>query len=114
MTESKAKYGVRETSPLSDNDRKFQESWKGEYVDWSDPDLKRVTRLRLLSDPGFPMWDVSYCFGEMKDGRCVRVQLPFDQLPKGGKLQKTIVEYAKRDKVYAKGLGILDAISTLN
>lgn len=114
MTESKAKYGVTETSPLSTGDKKFQESWKGEYVDWTDPNLKRVTRLRLLSDPGFPMWDVSYCFGEMKDGRCVRVQLPFDQLPKGGRLQRTIIEYAKRDKVYAKGLGILQAISTLN
>lgn len=32
-------------------------------VDWTSKRLKKITRLRLLSDPGFPMYDVSYCYG---------------------------------------------------
>lgn len=30
-----------------------------ETVDWTEPGLE-ITRLRLLSDPGFPLLDVSY------------------------------------------------------
>ena len=81
-------------------------------VYWNDPRLKKITRLRLLSDPGFPAWDVSYCHGELKDGTPCTVTLPFDQLRKK-KINSDIIDYAKRDKVYAKGLGIFDAISTL-
>jgi len=82
-----------------------------ETVDWTTPGLK-ITRLRLLSDPGFPMWDVSYCNGEL-DGKPVAVQLPFSQLPKR-RVANEIIKYAKADGVYAKGTGILGAISTLN
>lgn len=82
-------------------------------VDWTTKGL-RITRLRLLSDPGFPAWDVSYCHGIL-NGEHVDVQLPFDQLRKyGTTISKQLVAYAKKDGVYAKGLGILDAISTLN
>lgn len=82
-------------------------------VSWKEPGLK-VTRLRLLSDPGFPAWDVSYCHGIL-DGRHVDVELPFSQLAKyRTTISKQIVAYAKRDGVYAKRLGILDAISKLN
>jgi len=79
-------------------------------VEWTEPCL-RITRLRLLSDASFPMWDVSYCHGII-DGEPVDVMLPFSQLPKR-RLSAAIIEYAKRDHVYAKGLGILDNISTL-
>jgi hypothetical protein len=89
-----------ETNPLVGK-HKETEGWES----WDTPGLK-ITRLRLLSDPGFPMWDVSYCLGEV-DGRHVRVILPFDQLPKKG-MKSAIIKHAKRDKVYAKALGILD------
>jgi hypothetical protein len=79
---------------------------------WDDSRLARITRLRLLSDPGFPVWDVSYCYGETKDGHPCRVILPFDQLPKRNRA-RAIIEHAQRDGVYAKGLGIFDSISTL-
>jgi len=82
-------------------------------VDWRDPELARVVRLRLLSDPGYPVWDVSYCHGVLKDGTYVNVDLPFDQLPKRN-MNATIVAWAKRDRVFARGLGIFNAISTLN
>ena len=85
-----------------------------EYVDWTDSRLARITRLRLLSDPGFPMWDVSYCHGELRDGTPCDVELPFSQLPKGkGRMVGAIIAAAKADKVYAKGLGIFNVISTL-
>lgn len=79
---------------------------------WTEPGLK-ITRLRLVSDPGFPLWDVSYCHGVLRDGTLVAVGLPFSQLPKRERA-RFIVQAAMRDGVYAKGLGILDNISTLN
>lgn len=109
-------YGTRETNGLhfrdADERDEFLDSFAPGQVDWNDPRLKRVNRLRLLSDPGLPFWDVSYCWGILEDGTRVEVYLPFDQLPKRG-WKKAIVEYAKADKVYAKGLGILDNVSTL-
>jgi hypothetical protein len=100
-----------ETNPITKADRELME--KAEItVDWNDPRLGRISRLRLLTDPGFPMWDVSYCYGLLKDGTPVKVGLPFDQLPRRG-MREAIVKWAKRDKVYAKGIGIFDALSTL-
>lgn len=85
----------------------------GSYY-WNDPRIKRITRLRLLSDPGFPAWDVSYCYGELQDGTPCRVDLPFNQLDKYRvSISKQIVAYAKKDGVYAKGIGILDNVSKL-
>ena len=77
---------------------------------WDNPKIKEITRLRLISDPGFPMWDVSYCMGVLQDGEPCDVILPFDQLPKRNP-KKSIVEFAIADGVYAKKLGILDNIS---
>lgn len=81
-------------------------------VYWTDSRLARITRLRLLSDPGFPAWDVSYCHGELKDGTPCTVTLPFDQLRKRH-VNADIIAWAKKEGVYAKGLGVFDAISTL-
>lgn len=76
-------------------------------VPWNTRGL-RVTRLRLLSDPGFPFWEVSYCHGVL-NGEPVSVILPFCELPKRGR-NRAIVNYAKKDKVYAHGLGILSPL----
>jgi hypothetical protein len=43
-------------------------------VPWTTKGLK-ITRLRMLSDPGFPFWDVSYCHGVV-NGEPVEVSLP--------------------------------------
>lgn len=81
-------------------------------VPWTEKGLY-ITRLRLLSDPGFPAWDVSYCYGTLDGGKTfVRVSLPFSQLPKRG-MVRAIVQHAKRDGVYARGNGALDNLSTL-
>lgn len=91
----------------------YHEQWaNARTVDWSEPHL-RVVRLRLLSDPGFPVWDVSYCHGRLAStGELVHVELPFSQLPKRG-WRWAIVLHAQRDGIYARGLGILDNVSTL-
>lgn len=108
-------YGTRETNGLVDGQayhaaRKDAPAGK---VSWTTPGL-RITRLRLLSDPGFPAWDVSYCHGKL-DGKDVDVELPFSQLRKHGKsISSQIVGYAIRDGINAKRIGALGAISKLN
>jgi hypothetical protein len=83
-----------------------------ETVDWIAPGLT-ITRLRLLSDPGFPLWDVSYCHGIL-NGRHVNVRLPFSQLPKYGKggVRAALYTEAKATGKFIKGL--FESISTLN
>lgn len=76
-------------------------------VDWADPELKRVLRFRLVGcSREFPFWDVSYVYGELKDGTRVRVQLPFHQL--SAKWKENLLKHAVRDGVYAKRLGFFD------
>lgn len=106
-------YGARESNGLVDglSYHASRQENHGGMVAWTTKGLK-VTRLRLLSDPGFPAYDVSYCHGIL-DGKHVDVELPFSQLNKRN-LTGQIIEFAKKDKVFAKGLGILDAISILN
>lgn len=104
-------YGVHETNGLGEAGLDYhRQRGRCRVVDWATPGLK-VTRLRLLSDPGLPFWDVSYCHGEL-GGEQVNVGLPFSQLPKRNRA-RFIVKEAMRDGVYAKGLGILDNISAL-
>lgn len=106
-------YGVSETNPLIGDHPDCEET-----VDLDDPRLSRITRLRLISDPGFPMWDVSYCHGELRDGTPVRVLLGESQFLRGRgapSLTSQLVALAKSQGVYAKGLGLTDpgVISTL-
>jgi hypothetical protein len=106
-------YGVNETNPVTLG---YHDEEVVGFVDWADKRLAKIERLRLVSDPGFPFWDVSYCYGRLKTGGKVSVQVPFSgpaMLPKRA-LQKTILFWAKKEGVYAKGLGIFNAISTLN
>ena len=76
---------------------------------WDTPGLT-ITRLRLLSDPGCPAWDVSYCHGVL-DGAPVSVEMPFDQLPKRG-MKRALYKHAQGTGRYIKGL--FTAISTLH
>jgi len=83
-----------------------------EHVCWTDKRLDKITRLRMLTERGHPMLDVSYCQGELGDGSKVWVDLPFSQLPRR-RWKTEIVSYAKEDRVYAKGLGVFSAVSVL-
>ena len=76
-------------------------------VTWADPELEEVTLLELRCD--LDRWKVTQVLGRMKNGEEVMLEVPFTQLPRRG-LQREIVRWAKRDKVYAVGLKILDNI----
>lgn len=89
------------------NERHAQEGGVA-TVDWEVPGLE-ITRLRLLSDPGFPVWDVSYCHGIL-NGRHVNVRLPFSQLPKRG-MKAALYKEARETGKFIKGL--FSSISTL-
>jgi hypothetical protein len=104
-------YGTQESNGL-ENGAEYHKISRDMRVDWADKNLQRITRLRLLSDPGFPMWDVSYCHGILMDGTEVVVELPFDQLPKHN-MKSEIIRYAKQDNLYVKGLGIFEALVPL-
>lgn len=101
-----------ETNPMIDHDR-YHAVDRTLEVQLDDPRLAQITRLRLLSDWGYPYWELSYCHGVLKDGTAVRVQLPRHIFPKRG-LHRALVEMAREAGVYAKGLGMLDNISTLH
>lgn len=101
-------YGVYETNPKTSADTLPADA---PMVEWTEPGLK-VTRLRMVSDPGYPYWDITYCYGILPDGTRARVQLPFSQLPKHN-WAGIILNHAKADKVYAKGLEIFKNVSKL-
>ncbi|MFA5490599.1 MAG: hypothetical protein WC284_15545 [Candidimonas sp.] len=108
-------YGTRETNGLVDGhayhaDNRSRQHPTKPVVDWTERGLK-VTRLRLLSDPGYPYWDVSYCHG-LLDGHTVTVRLPFSELPKRN-MFKHIIDAAVADGINAKAIGVFGAISTL-
>ena len=92
-------------------------------VYWTEPNLK-ITRLRLISDRGFPYWDVSYCHGRVGDKK-VRVSLPFSQIPKFyapeakipgvGQYKQFIINMGNKENppLFVKKTGILDSFAML-
>lgn len=105
-------HGIQEQNPsdLNQTNARLQQLHDDgdQTLDLNDPGLASIFRLRMVSDPGFPMWDVSYCYGVTKDGETCRVRLPETQFPKRN-LKGAIIEMCKREKVFAKGLGLLDS-----
>ena len=77
-------------------------------VCWTTEGLE-ITRLRLISDHGFPVWDVSYCHGFL-DGKHVNVRVPFSQLPKRN-MKAALYAEAKLSGKFIKGL--FSSLSTL-
>lgn len=110
-------YGVRYTGVQGDM-REYHENVDRSRT-WSAVAFQaaggRITRLRLLSDPGFPMWDISYCHGTLPNGTVVPVDIGTHQIPKRHAM-RYLVALAIRDGYNAKRLGLLDTgnWSTLN
>ncbi len=101
-----------ETSPIPVEYHKRVTSNISRGVEWTEPGLK-ILRLRLLSDPGHPYWDISYCHGELPSGEFVNVYMPFPYLKKKPSINAQIIAWAKKENFFAKKTGIFDAISTL-
>ena len=108
-TTDRSKYGAVETNGLVDPSSYYSVD-RSETVLLEDPRLAQVTRLRLITDPDFPFWDLSYCHGRLHDGTEVRVHLPEWQFRKRD-LKAHLLEMCKSVGVYGKGLGIFDALS---
>lgn len=100
-------YGATETNGLVNAQEEINKVDFSRNVWLDDPDLVRVTRLRLISDPGFPVWDLSYAWGEMKDGSVVHLRFPVNQFSKRH-LKADLIDMARSMGVFAKGLGLLD------
>ena len=89
---------------------------------WASKNLKRWVRIRLLSDVGYPAWDLSYCYAELINGavvRCSAMDLPatdcfYYEFPKPlSKWKGKALAEARERGVYLKGTGIFEALSTL-
>lgn len=104
-------YGATETNGLINPDAYHAEVDYSRRVAFEDHDLVTIERLRLISDPGYPVWDVSYCHGRTRDGALVTVDLPRRTFPKRG-LIHALVQMAAGAGRYGKGMGLLDAVST--
>lgn len=99
-------YGNEESNPITDEVKAIREAIE-QTVELSDARLVKITRLRLVTDPGFPMYDLSYCYGELRSGEPVRVNLPEWQFSKRT-LKRDLIEMCRAAGVYGKGMGILD------
>ncbi len=105
-----ARYGVDESNPITDELHAFRDTIEGEVV-LGDPNLAEIVRLRLLGDISGPMrntLDVSYCWGRLKDGTPVRVQLPVNQFPLGG-LKGALVGMCRAAGVFGVGLRLFES-----
>jgi hypothetical protein len=85
----------------------------GITVDWTDKRLSSIDRLRYVGECG--IYDFSYAYGTLRDGTKCRVRPgdgAYQFLVRPGKsIRGLLIEAAKRDRVYLKGLGALDALS---
>lgn len=100
-------YGVNETNPLWMSESTHENVDFNEYCTLGDPRLERITRLRLLTEPGYPYFDVSYVYGVLKDGTHVRLSGAPSHLGRKT-IKRDLIAWAKEEKAYAKGLGLLD------
>jgi hypothetical protein len=98
-------YGVNETNPLWTSEVTHETIT--EEVTLGDPRLDRVTRLRLLTEPEYPFFDISYVYGVLKDGTHVRITGAPMHLGRKT-IKRDLIEWAKEEKAFAKGLGLLD------
>lgn len=95
-----------ETNPITDFHKEVREQIV-DTVDFTDHRLVEIIRLRLVTDPGFPMYDLSYCYGVLADGRYVRVDLPRFQFDKRN-LTGDLIAMCREAGVYGKKLGLFN------
>lgn len=100
-------YGVTETNPIEYVDGEHPCTLLQGEVGLGDPDLARITRLRMLTERGYPFMDISYCYGVLKDGTPVRVQVTAGGIRRG-RIKADLIAWARSEGAYAKGLGLLD------
>lgn len=79
----------------------------------------RIVRVRWIGGDYIPgrgkCYDISYVHGELKDGTRVRINMtcPNWNLVPRHQMKGVLIEWAKEEGVYAKGLGLLENFSVL-
>ena len=81
-------------------------------VYWNNKELEKILTLKLVSSAKDALWQVEYCFGILKNDEAVIVELPFTELKKGN-IKGQIVDFARDENVFAKGIDIFNSISTV-
>jgi len=101
-------YGVQEDNPLEFASVTHDDvDFAAGTFDLSDRSLVTLDRIRLLTDPGYPYLDLSYCYGTLKDGRKVRVDLGETRF--GRRTYKgELLRLAKAAGRYGVGMGMFD------
>lgn len=70
----------------------------------------KITRVRILTErtPSGTLCDISYIHASLPGGQIVNVQNHIDNLTPKFQLKGAMINWAKAQGVYAKGLGLLD------
>ncbi len=110
-----SQYGVQESNPLGDQGHNWDNFEDGAITLRELQDRGgRISRLRFLTDPGFPYLDISYVHGVLPNGRNVRINVQggcFGTIRKGRNSEpqmRDLIAWAKEEGVYGKGIGMLD------
>lgn len=101
------RYGVNETNPIWASEATHETVDFSVHCTLGDPRVKRVLRLRMLTEPGYPYFDISYCYAELKDGTQVRLAGVPAQVGRKT-IKRDLIAWAREEGAYAKGLGLLD------
>lgn len=70
----------------------------------------KITRVRILTERtyGGTLCDISYINATLKDGRQVPVEIRIDNLTPLRNLKKAMLDWAQREGVFAKSIGLID------
>lgn len=69
-----------------------------------------ISRVRILTENTFGgrLCDISYIHAQLPGGKVVPVQVGVDNMTPLRELKSKMIEWAQRENVYAKSLGLLD------
>lgn len=106
-------YGATETNSLVNGSEYHAE------VDYSVRPLSlaevkaqkgKITRVRILTERtyGGTLCDISYIHATLPDGKTVPVQNYLDNLTPLRNLKKAMLDWAQREGVFAKSIGLID------
>ena len=108
----RSKYGANETNGLVDGQAYHASVDYSRLYSLSEiSELGgKITRVRLLTEKVHGQWlcDVSYIHATLPDGHTVNVQNGLDNLTPRRLLKAKMIEWAKREGVYAKGIDLLN------
>jgi len=106
-------YGVRETNPLGPEGHNF-DNFERDAMTLAELQARggRVSRLRFLTEPGYPYVDISYVHGVLPNGRNVHINVTDSPRLRKGRgsepFMADMIEWAKGEGVFGKKIGMLD------